>query len=99
MSAGASIAKQVVHDKLESQIKTAEARLATLRARAVSAKANVEIEAIEELLPRTRTIQQKFQDLKKSGGSQWDQAKSDLEAHVSELENSVKGIESRMKGN
>lgn len=45
-----NLAKQAVHDKLESQINTAEAKLNTLKARAETAKANVELKAITELL-------------------------------------------------
>ena len=58
-------AKQVILDKLEAQIKTAEAKLATLKARAMTAKANIEIKAITKLLTRKR---QKLQELKRSGG-------------------------------
>ena len=67
MSTDVNLAKHAIHDKLESQIKTAEAKLDTLKARAETAKANVEIKAIAELLTRKRGIQQKLQELKKSG--------------------------------
>ena len=46
------VAKQAVHDKLESQIKLAEAKLHTLKAQAENAKANAEIKAIADLLPK-----------------------------------------------
>ena len=52
MSTDVKLAKQAIHDKLESQIKTAEAKLDTLKARAETAKANVEIKAIAELLTK-----------------------------------------------
>ena len=48
MSTDVNMAKQAIHDKLESQIKTAEAKLDTLKARAETAKANVEIKAVAE---------------------------------------------------
>jgi hypothetical protein len=61
------LAKQAVHDKLESQIKTAEAKLDTLKAQTQTAKANLEIKAIAELSPKAQEIRQKFQELKQSG--------------------------------
>jgi phage shock protein A len=75
MSNAANMAKQVVHDKLESQIKTAEAKLDMLKARTETAKAVVEVKAIAALLPKKQVIQQKFQELKKSGGDQWGRRK------------------------
>src|SRR5271169_5884477 len=97
MSTDVDIEKEVVHDKLESQIKTAEAKLETLKARAETAKANAEIKAIGELLPKKQAIQRKLQELKKSGGDRWEHAKADVETRIAEFENSVKGIESKAK--
>jgi multidrug resistance efflux pump len=97
MSNDVNMAKQVIHDKFESQIKTAEAKLDTLKARAEATKANVEIRAISELLPKKQVIQQKLQQLKKSGGDQWAQAKADLEGRIADFEKSLKGIESKAK--
>jgi multidrug resistance efflux pump len=89
------VAKKVVHDKLESQIKTAQATLDTLKARAETAKANLEIKAIAELLPKGLAIQRKLLELKNSSGDAWEQAKTDLEARIADFEKSVKGIESK----
>ena len=97
MSTDLNIAKQAIHDKFESQIKAAEAKLETLKARAEAAKANVEIKAIAELLPKKVEIQQKLEQLKKSGGDRWEQAKADLEGRIADFEKSVKGIESKAK--
>ncbi len=97
MSIDVSMAKQAVHDKLESQINTAEAKLAALKAQAETAKANVEIKSVSELLGKKQVIQQKLQDLKKSSGDKWEQAKTDLEARIAEFEKSVKGVESKAK--
>lgn len=97
MSTDLNIAKQAIHDKLESQIKVAEAKLETLKARAEAAKANVEIKAIAELLPKKVEIQQKLEQLKKSGGDRWEQAKADLEGRIADFEKSVKAIESKAK--
>jgi chaperonin cofactor prefoldin len=93
------LAKKAIHDKLESQINTAEAKLDTLKAQTQTAKANLEIKAIAELSPKTQVIRQKFQELKQSGGAQWQQAKTDLEARLADFEKSVKGIESKAKAN
>ncbi|HMD77775.1 MAG: hypothetical protein ABSC88_11200 [Terracidiphilus sp.] len=86
-------AKQAVHDKLESQIKLAEAKLHTLKAQAESAKANAEIKAIADLAPKKHSIERKLQELKKSSGQAWNQAKADLESHIAEFEKLLKGIE------
>jgi len=97
MSTGTIIANQAVHDKLESQIKLAEAKLHTLKAQAENAKANAEIKAIADLAPKKQSIQRKLQELKKSSGEAWDHAKTDLEAHIDEFEKLLKGIESKVK--
>jgi len=98
MSTDVNVAKHVIHDKLEAQIKTAEAKLDTLKARAETAKANVEIKAIAELLPKKLAMQHKLQELKKSGEDRWEKAKADLETQVADFEKSMKGIESKIKG-
>ncbi len=97
MNTELNMTKQVIHDKFESQIKTAEAKLDTLKARAESGKANVEIKAITALLPKKQVIRQKLDELKKSGGDRWEQAKTDLEGRIADFEKSVKGIESGAK--
>jgi len=97
MSTGTIVAKQAVHDKLEAQIKLAEAKLHTLKAQAENAKANAEIKAIADLAPKKQSIQRKLQELKKSSGEAWNQAKTDLESHIAEFENLLKGIESKVK--
>jgi gamma-glutamyl:cysteine ligase YbdK (ATP-grasp superfamily) len=93
MSADAKLAKQAIHDKFESQISTAEAKLSTLKAQAEKARANVELKAITELLSSKQAIQQKLHELKKSDGGHWDQVKADLEKRIADFEKSVKGIE------
>jgi glycine cleavage system pyridoxal-binding protein P len=89
--------KHAIHDKLESQIKTAEAELATLKARATAAKANAEIKAIAELAVQKAEIHQKLQELKKLGTDRWEQAKADLVLRIAAFENAVKGIEAKVK--
>ena len=89
------VAKKVVHDKFESQIKTVQATLDTLKAQAEKAKANLEIKAIVELLPKGLVIQRKLLELKNSSGDAWEQAKTDLEARIADFERSVQGIASK----
>jgi phage shock protein A len=97
MNTDTNLAKQAIHDKLESQIKTAEAKLVTLKARAETAKANIELKAITELLTKKQVLQQKLQELKKSGGDGWARAKANLETRIAEFEKSVKDLESKPK--
>ena len=97
MNTGATVAKQAVHDKLESQIKLAEDKLNTLKAQAENTKANAEIKAITDLSQKKQSIQRKLQDLKKSSGEAWNRAKDDLETHIADFQKSVKGIESKAK--
>lgn len=97
MNMDVKITKQVIHDKLESQIRTAEAKLETLKAQAEAAKANLEIKAIAALLPKKQAMQQKFQELKSSGGEHWEQSKADLEGRIAEFEKSLKALESKKK--
>ena len=82
------LATQVIHDKLESQIKTAEAKLETLKAQAEAAKANAEIKAVATLLPKKKVIQQKLQELKQTSGDKWEQVKTDLETRIAEFQKS-----------
>ena len=97
MTTDVDVAKQAMHDKLEAQIKTAEAQLDTLKAQAATAKANFELKAIAELLPRKQALQQKLQELKKSGGDRWEQAKTDLETRIGDFQKSVETIRSKAK--
>ena len=69
MSTPLKMARKAIHDKLESQIRTAEAKLDTLKARAETAKADIETKAIGVLLTKQRAILQKLWGLKKSEGA------------------------------
>jgi phage shock protein A len=91
------MAKHAIHDKLESQIRTAEAKLETLKARAQSAKANAEIKMVAGLLTKQQAIKREMKALKKLGGEKWERAKSDLEARIAHFEKSVRGIKSKSK--
>jgi phage shock protein A len=91
------VAKQTIHDKLESQIKMAEAKLDMLKARALSAKADTEVKALTELLTRKRALEQEVNALKKMGEEKWEHAKTDLEARVAHFEKSVQEMEAKAK--
>ena len=97
MNIDLTVAKQQVYDEVESWIKTAQAKLETLEGHAEGKMAKVEVEAYETLLPKLQAIQQKLQQLKKSGGKQWKQLKADLERLIADFEKSVKEIEAEAK--
>jgi len=90
-------ARKAVYDKVESQIHAFEARLATLKAKAESAKANAELNAIANLATATVTLDRKVRELKHAGEAAFQQAKADVEARIAEFEESVKTIESKIK--
>ena len=97
MSTAMNMTKQAIHDKIESQIRTAQAKLETLKAKAESAKANAELKSIADLLTKKRAIDQKLNELKKSGETTYQQTKTDVESRVAELEKSVQAIEGKFK--
>ena len=97
MSTAMNMTKQAIHDKIESQIRTAKAKLETLKAKAESAKANAELKSIADLLTKKRAIDQTLTELKQSGETTYQQAKTDVEARVAELEKSVQAIEAKFK--
>ena len=97
MSAQMNMAKKAVHDKIESQIDTVEATLQTLKAKAEAAKANAELKVIADLLTKKQAIDHKLGEMKTSGEGTYQQAKSDVEKRLAELETSVKAIEAKFK--
>jgi len=90
-------ARKAVYDKVDSQIHTFEAQLATLKAKAESAKADAELKAIANLVTAKRTLDQKVAELRKAGETAFQQAKADVEARIVEFEKSVKAVESKIK--
>lgn len=90
-------ARKAVYDKVESQIQTFEAQLATLKAKAESTKADTELKAIANLATTKLALDQKVRELKKAGETAFQQAKTDVEARIAELSKAVKAIESKIK--
>jgi len=97
MSTETNMAKQAIHDKIESQINTVQAKLETLKAKAQATKANAELKLIADLLTKKQAIDHKLNDLKKSTDTTYQQTKSDVESRIAELEQSVKSIEAKFK--
>jgi phage shock protein A len=97
MSTATTIAKKVLHDKIESQIKTVQAKLDTLKAKAQTAKANAELQAIADLATETIAIVQKLASLKASSEATHDKAKSEVESRVAQLEKSIQTLEAKFK--
>ena len=90
------LAKKAVHDALAARISTADAKLKTLKARAETAKADVEIKAIAKLLVVRPTIKQ-VHELKKLSDDRWERANRQLEAKATEFEKAAKAIASKFK--
>jgi hypothetical protein len=90
-------ARKAVYDKVESQIHTFEAQLATLKAKAESAKADAELKAIANLATTKLALDQKVRELKTAGEAAFQQAKADVEARMAAFEKSVQAIESKIK--
>jgi hypothetical protein len=90
-------ARKAVYDKVDSQIHTFEAQLATLKAKAESAKADAELKAIANLVTAKRTLDQQVAGLKQAGEAAFEQAKADVDARIAEFDKSVKAIESKIK--
>jgi hypothetical protein len=97
MSTETTVAKKVLHDKIESQISTIQAKLETLKAKAQTGKANAELKAIADLVAEKRAVDQKLGVLKASGEATYDKAKSEVESRVAQLEKSVQALESKLK--
>jgi len=91
-----NIAKKAAEDKIEAQVKTAQAKLDVLKLKAHAAKAVTAVAAIAELVKRKRAIDQKLSELKTSGESKYRQAKADIESHVADLEKSMQAIEANL---
>jgi hypothetical protein len=90
-------AKLATHHQGKSETKAEEAKLNTLKERLDAIRTNVEGKAIAELLAKKQVIQQKLEELKKSGGDRWEHAKAVIEGRIADFEKSVKEIQSKAK--
>jgi len=97
MSTETNVAKQVVHDKIDAQVKTVQAKLDTLKAKAATTKANAELKTIANLMIQKQAIDRKLAELKKAGEASYQQAKTEIESRISELEKSVQAVEAKLK--
>ena len=86
--------RKAVYDKVESQIHTFDAQVATLKAKADSAKA--ELNAIANLATAKRTLDRKVAELKSAGETAFQQVKADVEARVAEFDESLQAIASKI---
>jgi hypothetical protein len=97
MTTEVTMAQKNIHDKFESQIKSAAATLESVKARAEAAKADAEIKAIAALLPKKLALEQKLRELKTTATDNWQEAKADLQERIAEFEKSVKAIGSKAR--
>ena len=65
MNIEVKMAKKAIQDKLESELKAAEAKLETQKAEDETAKADFEIKAIAELLTKQRQILHNLREARK----------------------------------
>jgi len=97
MSTEMNMARKAIHDKIEAEISSVQAKLDTLRAKAEANKADAELKMIAELLTRKQAVDHKLAELKKASESAYQQAKTDVQSRVAELEKAVQGIEAKFK--
>jgi hypothetical protein len=98
MSTHVNEGKQIFHEKVESQINAAVAKLEALRARVENARADAdEAKAFAELLVKRQAIEHMLHELKKSEGHEWEHSKAALVARIAEFEALLKGIEHKAK--
>jgi len=89
-------ARKAVYDKVESQIHTFNAQMATLKAKAESTRADAEIDAIANLATAKRTLDQKVGELKSAGEAAFQQVKADVEVRVAEFDKSLQALASKI---
>jgi hypothetical protein len=68
-------ARKAVYDKVESQIHTFEAQVATLKAKAEAAKADAQLAAIANLATAKRALDAKVSELKVAGEARFEGVK------------------------
>ena len=97
MTAEINMARKAVHDKIEAEISSVQAKLESLRAEAAAAKADAELKMIAELLTKKQAVDRQVAELKKSSASAFQRAKADVQSRVAELQKSVEAIQAKLK--
>ena len=90
--------RKAVYDKVESQIHTFEAQVATLKEKAESAKADAELTAIARLATTIRALNEKVAELKNAGEATFERVKADVERRMAEFNTSLQALASRING-
>ena len=91
-------ARKAVYDKVESQIHSFEAQLATLKAKAESVKADAEIAAIANVVTAKRRLDARVSELKSASDAKFEQVKADVERRVADFERSLKALAFKING-
>ncbi len=97
MSVLTTTTKHAVHDEIEAQIRSIEAKFETLRSRAESAKAGAELKAIVALAAKKQELGHKLDELMKVGDEKWEHRKTELESLIKSIDQSLKDVEARIK--
>jgi hypothetical protein len=87
-----------VYDKVESQIHAFEAQVATLKAKAESAKADAQLAAIANLATAKRALDEKVAELKNAGDTTFERVKADVDRRLAEFDKSLKALASKING-
>ena len=94
----AKAARKAVYDKVESQIHTFEAQVATLKAKAQSGKADAELTAIANLATAKRVLDARVAELRIAGETTFEQLKADVERRLTEFDKSLQAIAAKFNG-
>jgi len=89
--------RKAIVDKVEAEIHRFEAQLGTLKARAESVKADIELQAIVDLITAKRTLDRKLAALKQASNQAFEQIKTDLDARIASFARALKSIEAKIK--
>jgi len=90
-------ARKALHEKIQTQVKTALTKLEALKAKAESANSKAEQTTIADLLAKRQAIDRQLQELEKSSDTTYQRVKTDIESRAAELEKSVQAIEAKFK--
>jgi len=91
-------ARKAVYDKVESQIHTFEAHVATLKAKAESTKADAQLAAIANLATAKRALDATVAELKSTGEAKFEQVKAEVERRAAAFERSLQALAAKIDG-